>query len=295
MNTLVPVYRRRASALHTARAGVGAAYCAALALVCVLYTSPVILAAVLVAVLAAGLAAGVAGELRKAALIGLPVAVLMTVINPLVYQEGETVLVRGWVILGHRFDMSLEALAFGAAAGLRFIVLVLAFGLFSAVVDPDRMLALMRRVSYRSALTAALATRLVPVLARDAGRMGDAARCRPSAPGRATVARAVVAGSLDRAVDLAAALETRGYASATRPRAQRTPWSRHDVAVAAAALAIALLAVAGALAGVGGFDPYPGIALATGPQELVLGSAIVACALAPFAGARARVGVAARA
>ena len=58
-------------------------------------------------------------------------------------------------------------------------VIVVAFGLLSAAVDPDELLRLFRRVSYRSALTASLATRLVPVLARDALRMGDAARCRP--------------------------------------------------------------------------------------------------------------------
>ena len=49
----------------------------------------------------------------------------------------------------------------------------------SVAVDPDALLRLFRRVSYRSALTASLATRLVPVLARDAARMSEAARCRP--------------------------------------------------------------------------------------------------------------------
>ena len=39
----------------------------------------------------------------------------------------------------------------------------------SAAVDPDELLKALRRISYRSALTASLATRLVPVLARDAG------------------------------------------------------------------------------------------------------------------------------
>ena len=77
--------------------------------------------------------------------------------------------------------------------GLRVIVIVTAFGLMSAAVDPDELLRMFRRVSYRSALTATLATRLVPVLARDATRMSDAARCRPHPPGRLTVARAALA------------------------------------------------------------------------------------------------------
>ena len=49
---------------------------------------------------------------------------------------------------------------------------------------------MLRRISYRSALTASLATRLVPVLARDASRMSDAARCRPQPPGRGSRWRA---------------------------------------------------------------------------------------------------------
>src|SRR5207245_114034 len=114
-----------------------------------------------------------------------------------VYQGGDTVLVRGGEVLGRRFDVTLEAVAAGGLAAMRVIVLITALGLLSAAVDPDDLLRLFRRVSYRSALTASLATRLVPVLARDAGRMADAARCRPSPPGRLAVARAAISGALD--------------------------------------------------------------------------------------------------
>ena len=295
MRLLVPVYRRRASVLHVARAGAGLAYCAALALVCMLYTSPLVLAAILLVTVAAGALARVGRELRRALVIALPLALLIALINPVVYTQGQTLLVRGDELLGHRFDITLEALTFGAVAGLRIVALVLVFGLFSAVIDPDRLLQLMRRVSYRSALTAALATRLVPVLARDATRMGEAARCRPTPPGRAAVARATLGGALERSVNLAPALETRGYAAARRPPRVPQPWSRHDLAVAASALLVALAAVAGKLAGVGGFEAYPTLSVATGPGELLLCGALVAVALAPFAGAGARRGLAPRA
>ena len=42
--TLIPAYRSRPSALHTARAGVGAAFCCAFALVGALYRNPLVLA-----------------------------------------------------------------------------------------------------------------------------------------------------------------------------------------------------------------------------------------------------------
>lgn len=289
---LVPVYRRRPSALHAARAGVGAGYCAALALPVLLWEHPLVLAGSLAATVAAALVAGVGEELRRAARIAVPLALLVMLVNPLVSQQGETLLVRGWEILGRRFDVTLEALAFGAAAGLRVLVLVLVFGLFSACVDPDELLRLLRRISYRSALTAALATRLVPVLARDAARMGEAARCRATPPGRAVAARAALTGALDRAVDVAAALEVRGYAGARRPLPGRTPWSRHDLAVAAAAVALALLALGARMAGAGGFDAYPELSLETGPLEAALAAGLPLLAVAPLARPAGRLGVA---
>ena len=290
--TLVPVYRRRPSALHAARAGVGAAFCIAFALVGALYRHPLILAGALGGILVAGAAAGVGREVGRSLRLALPFALLLAAVNAIVYQGGETLLVRGGTFLGRRWDITLEAAAEGAMMGLRIVVLIAALGgLMSAAVDPDELLKGLRRISYRSALTAALATRLVPVLARDATRMGDAARCRPEPPGRLAVVRAAMANSLDRAVDVAAALEVRGYALAGRPARSWRPWSRHDLRIAAAALAIAGLAIGGALAGVGRAEAYPTLDLAFGPAEMGLAAAFVLLGLAPFAGRAARLGV----
>jgi energy-coupling factor transport system permease protein len=289
--SLIPVYRSRPSALHAARASVGAAFCCALALTGALYRHPVVLGAALAAVVLGGLAAGVGREIRAALRLALPLALLLAVVNPLVYAGGETLLVRGGEVLGRRVDITLEATLAGALGGLRVVVIVAALGLLSAAVDPDELLRLFRRISYRSALTGALATRLVPVLARDAGRMGDAARCRPNPPSRLTVVRAALAGTLDRAVDVAAALEVRGYALGGRPRRRHRPWSRHDARVLAGAAGIVTLAIAGAAAGLGRVETYPRIEIATGPEELALSAALVALAAAPFAGRAARLGV----
>lgn len=289
---LIPVYRSRPSALHSARAGAGAALCGALALTGALYLHPLVLSAALAAIVVAGMAAGVGREIGRSLRFALPFALLIAVINPLVYPEGDTLLVRGGELLGRRIDITLEATAAGVLNGLRVVVIVTAFGLLSAAVDPDQLLRMFRRVSYRSALTATLATRLVPVLARDATRMSDAARCRPHPPGRLAVARAALAGALDRAVDVAAALEVRGYALGGRTARRPRPWSRHDRRVAGAAAAIAAAALAGAIAGVGSVEPYPALEIETGPVELALSAALVLLALVPFAGRAARMGVA---
>jgi energy-coupling factor transport system permease protein len=290
---LVPVFRPAASPLHSARAGVTSLYCAALALVPVLFEHPIVLAGALVAVIAAGLAAGVGSEIARGARIAITIGLMIALLNPLLTTEGVTLIVRGESIFGHRVgDITLEAVVYGAAFGLRAAVLIMVFALYSAVVDPDQMLRIFRRFGYRSALTASLATRLVPLLARDASRMNDAARCRPQPPGRAARAKAAMSGTLDRSVDVAAALEVRGYGDARRPRHVHAQWSRHDVRVLAAACAIAALTVFVGLAGGGGFEAYPRIALDSGPLFVSLAVGVVAFALSPWVGASARLGVA---
>ncbi len=291
--TLIPAYRSRPSALHAARASVSAAFCCSFALVGALYRNPLILSGAIAGILVAGIAAGVGREVGRSLRLAIPFALLVAAVNALVYQEGETLLLRGDTFLGRRWDVTLEAAVEGLMNGMRIVVLVAALGgLMSAAVDPDELLKALRRISYRSALTASLATRLVPVLARDAGRMGDAARCRPHPPVRLAVVRSALANSLDRALEVAAALEVRGYALAGRPARGARPLSRHDLRIGAAALTVFAIAIGGAAAGVGHTEAYPTLDVAFGPAELAMASALVVLGGAPLLGRTARLGVA---
>jgi energy-coupling factor transport system permease protein len=282
------IYRRRDTPLHATRASVGIAYCGALAIVALVSDNPIVLGAALVAVIAAGLAARVGPQLRRTAWIAVPLALTIALINPLVSREGLTVIARfGKVLTLGQLDVTLEATVYGLVLGLRALVLILAFALYSAAVDPDDVLRLFRRVSFRSALTATLATRMVPVLARDARRLADAQRCRPARPApRLALLRAVASGALDRSLDVAATLEVRGYGVARRPPRARRPWSRHDLAFGAAAAGMIALVTGAAIAGVAAVTPYPALHVDAGPAELALAAALLALALAPFADRR---------
>jgi len=283
------IYRRRASPLHAARVTVAGAYCLTLAVAAFATEHPLVLAALLVAVLGAGAAARGLGDLLRAGRIGLAIGVLLALINPFVASaNGLTVVARLGSVPVLPDDITAEAIAYGGVLGLRAVVVVLACALGAMCVDPDELLGLFRRRSLRSALTAALATRLVPVLARDARRLADAQRCRPgSPPSRTAVVRAVAAGALDRAIDVAATLEVRGYGAAPRAMSRsRVPWSRHDLAFAAATLALVALLAGARLAGVAGFEAYPLLHVDAGAAEAALCAALVAVALAPFADRR---------
>jgi energy-coupling factor transport system permease protein len=282
------IYRPRSSPLHAARAGVGSLYCVVLAAVALSFEHPLILAAILATLLAAAALSGVGREVRRALLWGLPFAFVIAAINALVVRDGVTVVFRGGEVpvLGH-LDVTAEALGYGGVLALRALLVIGCFALHSAAVDPDRLLAAFRRLGFRSALTATLATRLLPVLARDARRLQEAQRCRAVAPAsRLAIVRAVSAGALDRAVDVAATLEVRGYGAARRPPRERLPWSRHDLAFAAAAGALVLLA-GGAFAGSWEpFSAYPRFEAPLSAAVAVLSAVIAACALLPFADRR---------
>jgi energy-coupling factor transport system permease protein len=283
------IYRRRASPLHAARAAAGGAYCVALAACALSFEHPLVLAAVIVATLGAGAGAGAARELLLSARFTLPLGLLVALVNPFVIHEGLTVIWRfGDVPPFGQVDITLEALVYGVLLGARVVAVALCCALFVAAVDPDETLRLFRRISFRSALTAALAARLMPVLARDSRRMAEASACRAgaTAPGRVAVMRAVATSALDRAVDVAATLEVRGYGARTAARAAAEPWSRHDLGFAAAAAAVVGLVAAARLGGVASFAAYPSLHAPVGPPEVAFAVALVAVALAPFADRR---------
>jgi energy-coupling factor transport system permease protein len=124
------------------------------------------------------------------------------------------------------------------------------------------------------------------VLARDARRLAEAQRSLGGPPARLGVMRAVTAGALDRATDVAATLEVRGFGAGGRPQRLARPLSRHDLAFAASALAAAVLAVAAGLGGWEGFEAYPRLAAPVDGRLVVVAAGLAACALLPFADRR---------
>jgi energy-coupling factor transport system permease protein len=110
---------------------------------------------------------------------------------------------------------------------------------------------------------------------------------------RTAVLRALSTGALDRAVDVAATLEVRGFgareprrgAGGRRPR-PRDPWSRHDAAFALAAAAVLALALGARLGGIAAFSADPVLSAPLGAAELGLVAALALALGLPFADRR---------
>jgi energy-coupling factor transport system permease protein len=326
-NTRLLFYRRLASPLHATRAGVGAMWALALTAAALILYNPLPLAALALAVLGAGACAGVgrqlAGTLRTALIVGLPIVA----INVLASREGLTVFARlGDLGPFGQGDLTVEAVVYGAVIALKVTLLMLITTLASLAVDPDELLRGFRRLSFRSALTASLATRMIPVLGADAQRLAEAQRTRPEDPargvrGRVALLSAIVGGSLERAMEVAATLELRGFAVAAdgrpgprrlllwRPRSRGSgmrmprshaggphprgsavrvgrPWSRHDLAFLCSALAVLALSLVGRLSGAASFEAYPLVKMQLDAGTFALCAALVAAVLLPFADRR---------
>jgi energy-coupling factor transport system permease protein len=279
-------YKPRRGPLQDASPAAAVAYLGAIVVVAFLYLNPLLLLAAGAAAALAGILAGARSAVRAALKLGLSLALLVTVVNALATNRGETVVARlgHWPLLG-RVDVTLEALVAGASYGLVAASTIVAFAVYSACVDPDRVLRALRPIAGRSALTATLVSRLVPVAAADAARLRDAATLRgPAATpvGKAPLARRLLAGSLDRAVDVAATLELRGYSlDAPRARNPRTR-SRYDRRFYVVAALVLSTAVAGKFAGADDFHAYPTVAIGIGPATLAVTAIVLFSGLTPL-------------
>jgi len=299
-------YTPRPLPLQSASPGAAVAYLGAFVVVAFLFSSPLVLLAAGAGLTVAGLLAGARTALRSAWRMGLALALLIVVVNALVVSRGATVLARlgEWPWLGE-VDVTLEAIVAGLSIGLRAAVAIVAFAVYSACVDPDRVLRALRPIAGRSALTATLVSRLVPVAAADASRLRDARRLRgPGAAevGKAALARRLLAGSLDRAVDVAATLELRGYsldpAHRRASRGLRPLWglkpterarrSRFDARFYLAGVLVLAAAVAGKVLGADAFQTYPEVEIGLGAGTLALSVLLVAGGFVPARRRRAR-------
>jgi energy-coupling factor transport system permease protein len=170
------------------------------------------------------------------------------VVTPFVATVGWHVIWSGPTVpvLG-QLDVTREELHNGLFQGLRLTAVALAFAAYALLLDHDRLVQ-SARFARRSVLAIALATRLVPTLERDAAGLVEALRGRgvevTGIRGRGRMLVPLLAGSLERSLNLAEAMEARGYG---RPGATRALQARWGVAERAALAGSVLIVAIGAL------------------------------------------------
>ncbi|MGE0026800.1 MAG: energy-coupling factor transporter transmembrane protein EcfT [Thermoleophilia bacterium] len=197
------------------------------------------------------------------AISGLTLALL----NPFVSAEGNLIIWRGPELSLIDTEITVEEVLAGLAAGVRLFAVAALVGALLAHMDADRLQAQVARVAPRSALTCALAARLLPTLERDARAISETARLRgvSLADGRwtararaaAPLALPLLGSSLERGLDVAEAMTARGYGAGPRTRIAEAPYRPREVAALLIGAAMCLLAAATIALGLADYSFYP--------------------------------------
>ena len=204
-----------------------------------------------VAAIAAGLFAVCLRARRRARWLYVSGALLsaasVLALSPLLAVEGSHPLWTGPTlpVLGP-LDVTSEEVRIALRNALRLAAVGLAFAAYALLLDHDRLL---RAAGFarRFALLVALGTRLVPTLERDAAGFVEALRGRGvqvgGLRGRARLLSPLLAASLERALNLAEAMEARGFGRPGATRAPQPRWRGRDRVAVAAAPAVVVLSV----------------------------------------------------
>ncbi|MBC7343056.1 MAG: energy-coupling factor transporter transmembrane protein EcfT [Clostridia bacterium] len=220
---------------------------------------------------------------------------LITAINALLVQAGETVIWAGPEIpLWGRLGISLEGISFGLVMGIRLLEVISIFCLYNLMLHPDKLLGCFSWVASQSSLVLALATRMFPSMIRhwenvveaQAVRGVDlrAGSFRQRARRYAELMNALVLSSLEDSWEIAEAMQARGFGSGPRSRYRKDVFRPRDTLCAAFSLLALVLGVYGQVAGYSRFTFYPrlGELIGTPSSLLILAAMFLALLIPPL-------------
>ena len=269
-------YRNTGSSLHGVHPLVFSAWVLVIVIVALLVQHPVFLLALAVVTLAVAITAKVLSTWWSVVRYTVWMGLAIVLINVIASNEGSQVLLEA----GFRLPVvgepavTLEALAFGAAMAVRLAVIISAFTLLNVCVHPDELMraAIKLKLPYRSVLVTSLSTRFVPVLMEDARTITDVQRSRglefdrgglsSRIRNRGALILPLLSNSLDRAVQVAEAMESRGYgASPRRTFLRDVPVTSVDIIILGLLVATLALATWLHLSGISTYAYYPSVSV----------------------------------
>lgn len=217
------------------------------------------------------LALAEAGALEKGERIlqyGIWMCLFIMILNPLLIRAGETILWAGPELpLAGTIQISMEAVCYGAAMGVRLMTLMLIACLGQVMIHSDRLLGQFARFAGKPLLMLAIAVRLFPLIERDFAEAREVQEMRGidfNAGGLsvrvakyAWIYRAVLVSVLEGSFQTAEAMQARAFGSGPRSSYRRDYWRPRDlICLLAASLALLLLVYA-QIKGCYDFSYYP--------------------------------------
>jgi energy-coupling factor transport system permease protein len=269
--------------------------------------NPLFLLTVFLSTLPLVKAARVGSEWLSTMKLALYLAAAVILINALVSSHGTHILYQApfHLPLVGAPVITLEAIIYGAVMSLRLVAIISAFAILTFTVNPDDMMLAMikMRLPYKSVLVATLSARFIPTLLDDVARITDVQRSRgleldrgrltQRIKSRTAIVTALLSNSLDRAVQVAEAMESRAFGTGLKRTFYRDlGFSPTDVAAVVFSLLPAALGIFMGLNGYGQYHYYPTVSwLNPGGQEACLIGVMVVLlvALLPLAHLKQRL------
>jgi len=218
-------YRNKGTPVHKLNPLCKLAWIGSILILCLILDNPIFLLVLFLVTLPVVKVAKVWSEWLATMKFTLFLCAAIILINALVSSHGSHVLfeVPFRVPVMGAPVITLEAILYGAAMSLRLLAIISAFAIFTFTVNPDDMMLTVIRMKlpYKSVLVTSLSTRFIPTLIDDAQRITDVQRSRGleldkgklahKIKSRASIVTTLLSNSLDRAVQVAEAMESRAF------------------------------------------------------------------------------------
>jgi len=256
-------YQEKDSRIHRLDARPKMVFVLAFFLLSILISDILYLAVLLALVLAVAAAGRVMRETLGLLKYSVYVAAFLFLFSIVFAPAGDVVLLD----LG-LFRVMEGSVLFAVSMTLRLLLTVVAFAILTFTVHPDDSLRILSRFGFKSMTGASIATRMYPTIAADSAAISDAMKARGvefddgnfvrKAKARAPVMMPLLMNSMERSMDIAEAMESRGFGAGRRTRYIDRPLRLRDKLMMLSFLAAVPFGVAMFVLGYGNADYLAG-------------------------------------
>jgi energy-coupling factor transport system permease protein len=178
-----------------------------------------------------------------------------------------------------------ESVLFATSMCMRLFLAIGAFALLTLTVHPDQVLQILSKFGFKSMTGLSIATRMYPTIASDFGNIEDAMKARgvefddgnfvQKAKARAPVMMPLLLNSMDRSMEIAEAMEARGFGAGTRTHYFDSPMTARSKAMVVIFLAAIPFGIAMFVLGFGNADYIGGATLTVRTIDVAVAAAEV--------------------
>ncbi len=175
-----------------------------------------------------------------------------------------------------------ESLLFATSMCIRLFLAIGAFSILTFSIHPDKLLQILSKFGFKSMTGLSIATRMYPTIAADSGNIEDAMKARgvefdegnviQKAKARAPVIMPLLLNSMDRSMEIAEAMEARGFGRGKRTQYFDSPLSLKDKSLIVLFLAAIPFGVVMYILGHGNVDYLHGGTLSASNIDVLIAS-----------------------